>query len=83
MGQKHVTFEKRLRHLGLFSLAKKQLSGDLIAACSNLNGNYPDGRTKFFQVLADGKIRGNSPRVQLGRFSLSITEKLLTERVVC
>lgn len=66
----------------MFSLAKKQLSGDLISACSNLNGNYPDGRTKFFLVLADGKIRGNSPRVQLGRFSLYITEKLLTRRVV-
>ena len=70
MGQKYVTFEKRLRILVLFSLAKQQLSADLIAARSSLNRNCIDGRTKFLLVLADGTIRGNSPKMQLGTFSL-------------
>lgn len=83
MGQKYVIFEKTLRNLGLFSLAKQQLSGGLIAAHSSLNVNGTDGRTKFLLVLADGTIRGNSPKMQLGRFSLDFRKKLFTRRVVC
>lgn len=32
MGQKYVTFEKRLTNLVLFSLAKQQLNDDLTSA---------------------------------------------------
>lgn len=78
MGQKYVTFEKRLTNLGLFSLAKWQLNGDPTSAHSNLNGNCRDDKTKLLLILADGIIRGNNPRMQLGRLSLD----LFTRRVV-
>lgn len=79
-GQKYVIFEKRLRSLGLFSLPKQQLSGGLIAAHSSLNVNGTDGKTKFLLVLADGTIRGNSPKMQLGRFSLDFRKKVIHQK---
>lgn len=75
-----MTFEKRLRNMGLFSLTEKQLGGDLIVAY-NWNENYLDGRTKFFPILAGGKIRDNSPKCSLGSCSLNTGKKLLTRRV--
>lgn len=82
MGQKYVTFEKRLANLGLFSLAKQQLNGDPTSAHSNLNGNCRDDKTKLLLILADGIIRGNNPRMQLGRFSLDFRKDLFARRVV-
>ena len=55
-GLEHLSYEERLRKLGLFSLEKRKLWGDLMVAFQCMKGEYKqEGGLLFTRVDSDGK----------------------------
>ncbi|KFQ73574.1 hypothetical protein N335_09187, partial [Phaethon lepturus] len=81
-GMEHLSLEDSLRELEMFSLEKRRLQGDLLAAFQYLRGAYKKDGDRLFSRACCDRTRGNGLKLKEGRFRLDLRKKFFAMRVV-
>lgn len=75
-GLEHLSYELRLSELGLFSLAKRRLRGDLVSVYKHLMGGNTEEGARLFPVVSRDRTRGDGHCLKHRTFLLSLLDEL-------
>jgi len=76
-GLEHLSYEERLRKLGLFNLEKAERG-----PYKYLNGGCQEDGDRLFSVVPSDRTRGDGHKLKHGKFQLNMRKNFFTLRVM-